>query len=167
MNPAGSDMTAALGTLSAMVMPAVLISASSMLVLSTSARLARVVDRVRALAADMETHSAEAPSEIGALRWAEVERQLGLQTRRGRLIQRALTSFYIALSIFVATTMSIAGVLYFGYAGWLPGALAILGTLALFYGCMLLIGETGLALRSVDLEMEFALKLRGQYAQRK
>jgi len=167
VNPTGSDMTAALGTLSAMVMPAVLISASSMLVLSTSARLARVVDRVRALAADLETHSAEAPSEIGALRWAEVERQLGLQTRRGRLIQRALTSFYIALSIFVATTMSIAGVSYFGYAGWLPGALAILGTLALFYGCMLLIGETGLALRSVDLEMEFALKLRGQYAQRK
>ena len=167
MNPVGSDITAALGTLSAMVMPAVLISASSMLVLSTSARLARVVDRVRALAADLETHSTEAPSEIGALRWQEVERQLGLQTRRGRLIQRALTSFYIGLSIFVGTTMSIAGVSYLGYAIWLPGVLALLGTLALFYGCMLLIGETGLALRSVDLEMEFALKLRGRYAQRK
>lgn len=160
-------MAAALGMLSAMIMPAVLISASSMLVLSTSTRLARVVDRVRSLAVDIEKHAGEAPSEIGTLRWRQVELQLGLQTRRGRLIQRALTSFYIALSIFVATTMSIAGVSYLGYAGWLPGALGMLGTLALFYGCMLLIGETGLALRSVDMEMEFAMKLRGQYAQRK
>jgi hypothetical protein len=167
VNPVNPDMTATLGMLSAMVMPAVLISASSMLVLSTSTRLARVVDRVRSLAADMEKHFGEEPSEIGAMRWQEVERQLGLQTRRGRLIQRALTSFYIALSIFVATTMSIAGVMYLGYAGWLPGVLGMLGTLTLFYGCMLLIGETGLALRSVDMEMEFAMKLRGEYAQRK
>ena len=36
----------------------------------------------------------------------------------------------------------------------------------LFYGCVLFIGETRLALRSVDLEMAFALRLRGLYQER-
>jgi hypothetical protein len=158
-----NETNQALGMLGAMVMPAVLISASSMLILSTSTRLARVVDRVRALGAEMEVMFRAPRDGRSTLRWEEMETQLGLQTRRGRLIQRALTSFYVALGFFVATTISIGTVSYVGLAGWLPGLLGILGTTILFYGCMLLIGETSLALRSVDLEMEFVLKLRKQY----
>lgn len=42
-------LSSALGVLTAMITPAVLISASGTMILSTSTRLGRVVDRVRAL----------------------------------------------------------------------------------------------------------------------
>jgi hypothetical protein len=36
----------------------------------------------------------------------------------------------------------------------------------LFHGCVLLIGETRMALKSVNAEMEFTLRLRSLYQQR-
>jgi hypothetical protein len=155
--PAGLDV------LSAMITPAVLISACGALVLSTSLRLARVVDRVRALAATME-EALKAPADgIDAARRAQLERQIELQTSRGRLIQRALTSFYLALCVFVGTTVSIGISAFVPAAAWAPSALGILGAVTLFYGCVLLVRETRLALLSVDLEMAFVLGLRGRY----
>src|SRR5688572_297228 len=97
-----------LEVLSAMITPAVLISASGTLVLSTSVRLARVVDRVRTLSGTLEEILNAPEDALAAARRAHVEGQLELQTRRGRLIQRALTSFYLALCVFVGTTISIA-----------------------------------------------------------
>lgn len=37
----------------------------------------------------------------------------------------------------------------------------------MFYGCLLLIAETRLALRAVNSEMEFVLRLRDLYQQRR
>jgi hypothetical protein len=45
----------------------------------------------------------------------------------------------------------------------LPNTLGIVGTVFLFYGCVRLIVETRLALRSVKSEMEFTLILRAKY----
>jgi hypothetical protein len=156
-------MPTGLEILSAMITPAVLISASGTLVLSTSVRLARVVDRVRALSANLEDLFHAAADAIAAARREEVERQLELQTRRGRLIQRALTSFYVALCVFVGTTISIALSAFAPATAWAPTGLGILGMLAMFYGCVLLVRETRLALVSVDLEMAFVLELRSRY----
>ena len=96
----------------------------------------------------------------------EAERQLVLLAGRGRLIQRALTSFYVSLGIFVATTIGIGLAALCRASPGCPTTLGAAGTLVLFYGCVMLIGETRLSLRSVDLEMEFALKLRELYQSR-
>jgi hypothetical protein len=157
-------MPTGLEILSAMITPAVLISASGTLVLSTSVRLARVVDRVRTLSATLEDlFHAGADDTMAAARREEVERQLQLQTRRGRLIQRALTSFYVALCVFVGTTISTAISAFAPATAWAPTGLGILGMLVMFYGCVLLVRETRLALVSVDLEMGFVLELRSRY----
>jgi Protein of unknown function (DUF2721) len=95
-----------------------------------------------------------------------VERQLVLLAGRGRLIQRAPTSFYVSLGIFVGTTLGIGLAALWPRITWLPTSLGAAGTIVLFYGCVMLIGETRLSLRSVDLEMEFALKLRELYQSR-
>ena len=50
---------------------------------------------------------------------------------------------------------------------WIPNLLGIIGTLFLFYACMILIAETRLALRSVRSEMEFTLLLREKYQARR
>jgi Protein of unknown function (DUF2721) len=158
--------------LSALITPAVLISACGSLVISTSTRLARIVDRVRELRSVIET-MAKSEEGIDFLedRRAEVERQILIHARRSRLIQNALTGFYVSLSIFVAATVAIGVISIFPH--WLPGALwapnllGVIGTVILFYGCVMLIAETRLALRSVNSEMEFTMRLREKYKQRR
>jgi hypothetical protein len=145
--------------LTAMITPAVLISASGTLILSTSTRLARVVDRVRELGRLSESLSVAEGAPFAELRWKGLAEQLELQTRRGALLQRALTCFYVALGIFVATAIALALVRYAAPAAWVPSALGISGMLMLFYGCVMLLRETRLALRAVDSEMAFVLEL--------
>jgi hypothetical protein len=159
---ASADLT----LLSAMITPAVLISACGTLIFSTSTRLSRIVDRVRELSHSFEQLYTGSDVDFPGERRAEVERQLLLMAARGRLIQRALTSFYVSLGIFVGTTMGIGVAALSPRVAWLPTALGAAGTLVLFHGCVMLIGETRLSLRSVDLEMEFALKLRELYQAR-
>lgn len=149
----------AIELLSAMITPAVLISASGTLILSTSTRLARVVDRVRELGRISESLFTASGARFAELRLRDVDQQLALQTSRGRLLQRALTCFYVALGIFVATAIAIALVTYAAPVAWLPGVLGIGGMLMLFYGCVMLLRETRLALRAVDTEMAFVLEL--------
>jgi hypothetical protein len=154
-----------LSLLSAMITPAVLISACGTLVFSTATRLARIVDRVRELSLTMETlfrGEGDFPEE----RRAEIERQLGFYVRRSRLVQRSLTAFYVALGIFVAATIAIGVTAFVPEIAFLPSALGIVGALELFYGCLLLIREMRLAQKAVDSEMEFTLRLGALYQER-
>ncbi len=161
------ESLAALSVLSAMITPAVLISACGTLIFSTSTRLARVVDRVRELSRTIENLSSSEQVDFPEERRAEVERQLSIHARRTRLIQHSLTSLYISLALFVAATVAIGVISVFNIARWLPNVLGIIGTVVLFYGCMMLIAETRLALRSVNSEMEFTLMLRRKYQDRR
>ncbi|MDQ3012561.1 MAG: DUF2721 domain-containing protein [Acidobacteriota bacterium] len=157
----------ALNILSAMITPAVLISACGTLIFSTSNRLARIIDRVRDLSRTIEDLSKDEVIDFPEERLAEVERQLAIHTRRSSLIQRALTTFYLSLSLFVAATVAVGLAAVLKRDAWIPNLLGIIGTLFLFYGCVMLIAETRLALRSVNSEMEFTLMLRTKYQQRR
>jgi hypothetical protein len=107
-------------------------------------------------------------SMLGISRRTEVERQLAAHARRSQLIQRSLTSFCLALGLFVAITVSIGVVGMLHHAVWVPSLLGIAGTVVLFYGSMLLIAETRVALRSVNDEIAFVLSLPQRYrAQRR
>jgi hypothetical protein len=157
----------ALNVLSAMITPAVLISACGTLIFSTSTRLARIVDRVRELSRTIEQLSSSEDVDFPEERRIEVDRQIAIHARRTRLVQRSLTSFYLSLALFVGATVLIGLGAIFKSLLWLPNILGIAGTLALFYGCVMLIGETRLALRSVNSEMAFTLLLREKYQQRR
>jgi hypothetical protein len=156
-----------LDLMTAMITPAVLISACGTLIFSTSTRLARVVDRVRELTRAMDTLYAGAEGDFLEERRAEVEHQLSMHARRGRLIQWSLTAYYISLGLFVGSAVAIGLVEFLHAAPWLPTTLGILGTLALFYASVLLINETRLAVRSVNAEMAFALRLRDLHGARR
>src|SRR5262252_1517637 len=96
-----------LSILGAMITPAVLISACGTLIFSTSNRLARIVDRVRELSRSIDTLFSDEGVKFVEERHAELERQIAIHALRSRLIQHSLTSFYVALGIFVGTTISI------------------------------------------------------------
>ena len=106
------------------------------------------------------------PSHFGEERRLEFERQLSVHARRGKIIQNAMTGFYVSLGLLVAATVSIGFTALTNLVAWLPAALGIAGTVLLFYGSILLIVETRLALRSVNSEMQFTMRLRDLYRQR-
>ena len=154
-------LTASLGVLTAMITPAVLISASGTLILSTSTRLGRVVDRVRALSDRLRQLAAndEQPEFFEEER-AMLYDQLDKLTSRSRLLQRALTTFYLAVGVFVATSVAIGGVAFFyarGFArgAWVPVVMGLIGAVFLFYGSMLAVFEARLALSTTHAEMDF------------
>jgi hypothetical protein len=156
------------GVLAAMITPAILMLACGTLITSTATRLARIVDRVRQLSTqfDQLTSGGEGVDFVEE-RLQEVERQLAAHVQRSRLIQGSLTSFYVSLGLFVATSLSLAVVTFVPALTWLVTALGLVGTLVLFHGSVLLIRETRLALLSVDSEMKFVLSLRERHQTRR
>lgn len=124
--------------LGAMITPAVLISASGTLVLSTSNRLSRVVDRVRNLAAEAGKVGEDIPEERRRL----IVEQLSILSSRALLLRSALTSFYLAIGLLVATSIAvgIVAALRWQY-GWIPVVTGLGGACALLWGSLLLVRE--------------------------
>jgi hypothetical protein len=156
----------ALAVLTAMLTPAVLISACGALIFSTATRLGRVIDRVRFLAARFEDLAKDPQSDAMAEdRLPLLHTQLERQTVRARLIQRSLVAFYTALGTFVTTSLAIAvtSSVARNYT-WVAVVLGLLGSLYLLYGSVLLIVESRMALAAIVGEIEFLSKVSRKYA---
>lgn len=139
--------------LSLIVAPAILTNATSVLVMSTSNRLARGVDRARELSKQLEgttDFSGEEPQrrlrELASTEW------------RTYLLLKALRSFYVGLGAFAsAAFVSLLGaVLAQIWAGHLVLMLEVLGVAmgmiavaAMVYGSIRLLQETRIAVRIV------------------
>jgi hypothetical protein len=141
-----------------MITPAVLISACGSMILSTSSRLGRVVDRVRSLSDRLEQmaeHNEQGETAIE--RQASIFQQLDKLTSRARLLQRCMVTFYLSLGMFVATSVAIGVVAFTGNPrhNLVPVALGLAGACFLFYGSVLLIFEARLALSTIHSEMDF------------
>ena len=164
--PAMNGLSSALAVLSAMITPAVLILACSSLVVATSTRLGRVVDRTRKLSdwfEELANQDAEA-SLIGEKR-AVLFDQIDKATARARLLQRAMTRLYSALSVFLATSVAIGidAATARGYA-WVVITMGLVGVGLLFYASVLLIIESRVALAAIDSEMDFVWRLGQHHA---
>ncbi len=142
--------------LGAMITPAVLISASGTLVLSTSNRLTRVVDRVRALAAEAERMRREEATAEAEERRQLIASQLPVLSRRVLLLRSALGSLYAAIGFLVATSIAVGISATLGWAyGWVPVISGLAGATALLWGSLVLVREARLAIGSTLQEMEF------------
>jgi len=161
------DTSSAIAVLTAMITPAVLITACGSMILSTSTRLGRVVDRVRNLSDRLESMTEEERrGEDVTERQAVIFQQLDKLTSRARILQRSMVTFYLSLGMFVATSVAIGIV---GFASTqrysiIPVAMGILGACFLFYGSILLIFEARLALSTIHHEMDFIWQRSKQVA---
>ena len=156
----------AIAVLTAMITPAVLISACGALIFSTSTRLGRVIDRVRVLSERFQ-EIAKNPEkdEMFEERRVLIFTQLDRQTSRARLIQRAMTAFYTALGVFVASTVAIAIVSAAARNfTWIAVMLGLIGAMFMLYGSMLLIVESRMALGAIMSEMDFVWKVSQKHA---
>ena len=141
--------------LTAVVAPAILTNACSVLALGTSNRLARVVDRTRVVAKELSG------IEPGAPDYAFWATQLERAQVRAQLLVKALRVFYASLGLFAtAALLSLVGAIVTSYGSrvWfaVTAALALLvGTIAvvgLAVGCGLMVHETRLAVRNLAEE---------------
>jgi hypothetical protein len=156
------------GMLTSMITPAVLISACGTLIFSTSARLARIFDRVQMLKGEVE-----AVLE-GKLSFPEERmKMLKVQTRKQRvrawLIQKAMAALYTATVLFVASSLAIAVNVAYGteQTAWIPSGLALLGGLFLLAASVLLLYESRYNLRFIERHIDFIAFLEDSYEKEK
>ena len=150
------------GVLTAIVAPAILTNASSVLALGTSNRLGRVVDRTRIVAREVASYaveSAEYKAWMGQLKTLE---------KRAQLLLRALRLYYAALGLFASTALVSVGGSMGAYYGAktifvLSGALAfltgVLAVVGLSVGCVLMVHETRLGVLSLEVEAQIRIQL--------
>jgi hypothetical protein len=159
------DPNAAMTVLSAMITPAVLISACGSLAISTSNRLGRTIDRTRKLSETFSELAREEQKEGLAERQALLFDLLGRSTQRSRLLVRAMLRIYLAITLFVATSVAIGIVVFTDAAyAWIPIALGITGAGLLFHASILLMTESRIALGAIRNEMDFVWQVRQQTA---
>jgi hypothetical protein len=136
--------------LAAMLAPAFFLTATASLLMSANTRLARIIDRTRTLLKELS--DIEDPGE-GAL----LDQRIAIQRRRMSMVLRGSQCLYLALSFFVATSLSVAVDSLVGYRlGATPTVLAVLGVLSLFTASLLLARESALAVELVNEEMDHA-----------
>lgn len=158
MNPQGLG----LAVLTGMIAPAVLISACGPLLLSTTIRFGRIVDRARDLSARLEkmVHG-KSDEEHVEEKIAIFYDQLDRLTKRARILQRGMISIYLALASFIGASALIGLTAFAGLKGtdWIPVSIGIFGTICLLYGSLSLILESRMGLEALTIEMTFIRRI--------
>jgi hypothetical protein len=151
-----SDASNPFAALSLIVAPAILTNASSILILSTSNRLARAIDRARSLASQLEQPQA-IPARFTGLRLKE----LASSERRALLLLSSLRFFYASLGAFAGAALtSLMGAALLGTRQGAFSAVfeliavgaGFIGVGGLVSGCVLLLRETRIAVLVVTEE---------------
>lgn len=132
--------------LTSMLAPALLMAATGSLLVSANARLARVVDRLRALIVAWEE---AAPDRAGR------DLQIRRHRQRAQLVLRACQMLYAALGAFVCTSLALAIDAFLGFRlGVAPTILAIFGVTFLLLASLAMGMEVSLSVRSFDEELD-------------
>lgn len=143
--------------LAVMFTPAVLISAAGTLVLSTSNRLSRVVDRVRVLADEVaKSHTESVTSVAAKSRLKLFSDQMDMLFARALYLRSAVTVLYVAVGLFVASIIGVGVTASLQWRfGWLPVATELIGSGFLLYACSFLVREARIAVKTTLQEMDY------------
>jgi hypothetical protein len=149
-------------TLSAMITPALFMTVNGSLIISTSNRMSRVVDRVRQLNLEADA-LCRGDSSLDFLddRLAHAANQLDRMMVRSDLIRLALTLLYLAMAMFVGTSLTMAlDALIGNYLVVVPTTTAIIGVSLMLAACVQLTREARVALLNNRVEIHFYRMLR-------
>ncbi len=144
-----------------MITPTLLLSACGTFVVSTSIRLGRVIDRIRALSDKMEDliHG-DRDVEMVEERRAMILEQLQRLSSRASMLQRTLSNIYIASGLFVLTSVALGLVAVIASSfTWVPVVLGITGVVFLLYACLLLVFEIRLSRSTLQHEIDYTLRI--------
>jgi hypothetical protein len=160
MKVAPPSLSSTVNILSTMITPAVLIMACGSLILTTSTRLIRAVDRIRELDPEIEKLVANGEGRTEKRR-AMLYDQLDKVTTRARMLQRALSQLYGAVAFFVGTSVALALSTLSNLAGWVPLVLGLIGAALLLSASVILIFESRIALAATYAETDYIRSISG------
>jgi hypothetical protein len=155
-------------TLTAMITPALFMTATGSLIISTSNRMSRIVDRIRVLNDQADALSrGKSELDFPDLRQEHIGTMTDRLLWRSDRIRLALTLLYLALAMFVGTSLSMAiETLASHEVLAVPTTLAIAGVLLLLLASVQLTREAHAALRGNRLEIDFYTELRRKRTER-
>jgi hypothetical protein len=130
------------------VTPAVMISATAILIGTVSTKHGAMADRLRALMAEYRMPG------VAVERRRNIEEQCGLFQRRLRMITKAHLALYIAAGFFVLMVLAIGISSSASTSQLILYPLFLAGTLSLGYGVALEVMELRLADRTLELEIQ-------------
>ena len=146
-------------TVTAMIAPALFLTATGSLLISTSTRIGRIVDRIRTLVVLCESGQLEQLDFVEQRRKHVVDSLHYLQWRSNRA-NVAVSMLYLSFSAFAATSMMIALDSLTGYSlDALPVICAVTGVGLLLVACAHLVLEARSSLRGNDREVRFFYEL--------
>ncbi len=129
--------------LSAMITPAILMTSNGSLIISTSNRMARVVDRIRVLN-DLGDNLCRGATELDYVpdRLAHIRDQQDRLVWRSDRIQYALTALYMSFGVFVGASLALALNVWTGHRlAVLPEIMAVVGVILMLGACIQLVLE--------------------------
>jgi hypothetical protein len=147
-----------------MIAPALFMTSNGSLIISTSNRMSRIVDRIR--------FQNEANDQLGrdpggldfvTERQAHLDDQLERLMRRSRYVRWALILLYLAMGSFVGTSLTLAFDVWTGNRiRALPSGTAVLGVCLMLGACVNLVREALEALQSNHVEICFYRNLQSR-----
>jgi Protein of unknown function (DUF2721) len=143
--------------LTAMITPAIFMTANASLIISTSNRVARVVDRIRLLN-DQADKLDRGVTDLDFVleRLEHLHDQMRRLERRSDRLRYALTALYLAFTSFVGTSLTLAiDTLLNNWLIAFPTLMAVIGVGLLLFASVNLVLEALEALRSNRLETTF------------
>jgi hypothetical protein len=149
-----------LGILSSMITPAILILATGSLIMTTSQRLSRVIERVRKISQEfMQIDRSHDPESINERKRRILYTLLKKSARRSKLLTKAMTLLYLSLGLFVATSLAI-GIVAISHLRftWIPTAIGMIGAMTLFFSSAILIVEARLTYSVIADEVDFVIE---------
>ncbi len=161
-----NTLASALNVLTAMITPALLLSATGTYILATTSRLGRVVDRMRLVSDRVEALSLNEQAGMRVERIEDYRAQMRRLRVRLGLLQNAVISLYsaaltfILCSVAIGVTAAISLKLY-----WLPVVLGLVGACMLLMASITLIREARHAVSDLELESAFLRKVVRHHAE--
>ncbi len=153
-------------TLSAMITPAIFMTANGSLIISTSNRMARVVNRIRVLNEQGDSLCrGDSKLDFVAERRAHVVDQLDRLVWRSDRVRYALTMLYMAFGSFVGTSLMLALDTMVGNRSLMASiatSLAVAGVGLILLATVNLVREALAALRANRREIQFYRDLQGR-----
>ncbi len=157
MDGSAADFSA----LSAMISPALFLTATGSLIISTSNRMSRIADRLRTMAEQADKiDRGHTELDFPEQRLRHVSDQLERLVWRSDRVRAALSMLYAALATFVGTSLTLAvDVLLNHIFGALPTTLAVAGVTLMFASSLELVREAWASVRSNRSEVDFFREL--------
>lgn len=160
-----NTLASALNVLTAMITPALLLSATGTYILATTGRLGRVVDRMRLVSEKVEALSLNELAGLRAERIEDYQAQMRRLRVRLGFLQNAVIMLYSSALTFILCSVAIgvtAAVSLRFY--WLPVLLGLTGACMLLVASVTLIREARHAVNDLELESAFLRKLIRHHA---